>query len=164
MIQGTRRFDLMYHGDPEYQPLRSFESPHLVRLLHRFATYLNGRVSIHPFHSFSFTLKVDFHSLKSVGWWWVEIIRWVGKLTSGYFCRVFASTVTLYCYRWISEMWLVLFKFKIYEIVYFSPPRISAEILIAARCFDVIEVVSFRLPAFFSRNESQSQEKNLMCR
>jgi len=57
-----------------------------------------------------------------------------------------------------------LFKFKIYEIVYFSPPRISAEILIAARCFDVIEVVSFRLPAFFSRNESQSQEKNLMCR
>lgn len=46
MIQGSRRFDVVYSGDPEFQPLRSFESQFVVRLLYRIASRLNIKVCI----------------------------------------------------------------------------------------------------------------------
>ena len=45
MISGVRRFEVHYTGDPELQPIRSYENPTLVRLLYHFSTYLNTKAS-----------------------------------------------------------------------------------------------------------------------
>lgn len=47
IINGLRRFDIQYQGDPELQPIRSYENALLVRLLFRIATFLNQRVSVY---------------------------------------------------------------------------------------------------------------------
>ncbi|XP_052802785.1 sphingomyelin phosphodiesterase 4-like isoform X2 [Mya arenaria] len=41
LINGQRKFDLGYHGDPDLQPIRSFENTTLVRVLHRLSSFLN---------------------------------------------------------------------------------------------------------------------------
>uniref|UniRef100_A0A8D0HCE7 Sphingomyelin phosphodiesterase 4 n=1 Tax=Sphenodon punctatus TaxID=8508 RepID=A0A8D0HCE7_SPHPU len=43
IINGLRRFDVEYHGDPELQPIRSYESATLVRLLFQLSTVINQR-------------------------------------------------------------------------------------------------------------------------
>lgn len=45
IINGLRRFDIQYQGDPELQPIRSYENALLVRLLYRLSSLLNDRVS-----------------------------------------------------------------------------------------------------------------------
>ncbi|XP_066268360.1 sphingomyelin phosphodiesterase 4-like [Branchiostoma lanceolatum] len=45
MMNGLRRFDIGYHGDPELQPIRSFENPTLVRALYKVSTVMNQRFS-----------------------------------------------------------------------------------------------------------------------
>ncbi|XP_056293567.1 sphingomyelin phosphodiesterase 4 isoform X3 [Pseudoliparis swirei] len=45
IISGLRRFDLQYQGDPELQPIRSYENPLLVRLFYRVSSLVNERVS-----------------------------------------------------------------------------------------------------------------------
>ncbi|CAH1247516.1 SMPD4 [Branchiostoma lanceolatum] len=45
MMNGLRRFDIGYHGDPELQPIRSFENPTLVRALYKVSTIMNQRFS-----------------------------------------------------------------------------------------------------------------------
>ena len=44
MINGLRKFEVKYSGDPELQPICSFENPALVRLLYKLSTYLNKKV------------------------------------------------------------------------------------------------------------------------
>ena len=44
MMNGLRKFEVKYSGDPELQPIRSFENPTLVRLLYKLSTYLNEKV------------------------------------------------------------------------------------------------------------------------
>ncbi|KAF3855640.1 hypothetical protein F7725_016363, partial [Dissostichus mawsoni] len=44
-LLGQRRFDIQYQGDPELQPIRSYESALLVRLLYRVSSLINHRVS-----------------------------------------------------------------------------------------------------------------------
>ncbi|XP_048876107.1 sphingomyelin phosphodiesterase 4 isoform X2 [Brienomyrus brachyistius] len=46
IINGLRRFDIQYQGDPELQPIRSYENALLVRLLYRLATFLNERYAV----------------------------------------------------------------------------------------------------------------------
>mmetsp|Transcript_18225 Transcript_18225/g.31043 ORF Transcript_18225/g.31043 Transcript_18225/m.31043 type:complete len:151 (+) Transcript_18225:524-976(+) len=36
-----RKFDVMYQGDPDLQPIRSFENATLVRLLYHFCNFIN---------------------------------------------------------------------------------------------------------------------------
>ncbi|KAJ6659167.1 hypothetical protein lerEdw1_019470 [Lerista edwardsae] len=44
IINGLRRFPVEYQGDPELQPIRSFESPMLVRLLFQLSSAINERI------------------------------------------------------------------------------------------------------------------------
>ena len=44
MMNGLRKFEIKYSGDPELQPIRSFENPALVRLLYKLSTHLNEKV------------------------------------------------------------------------------------------------------------------------
>nr|XP_023647016.1 sphingomyelin phosphodiesterase 4 isoform X2 [Paramormyrops kingsleyae] len=46
IINGLRRFDIQYQGDPELQPIRSYENALLVRLLYRITTFLNERYAV----------------------------------------------------------------------------------------------------------------------
>lgn len=39
-----RKFDVLYQGDPDLQPIRSFENGTLVRLLHHFCNFVNTQV------------------------------------------------------------------------------------------------------------------------
>ncbi|MBN3296108.1 NSMA3 phosphodiesterase, partial [Amia calva] len=43
IINGLRRFDIEYQGDPELQPIRSYEIAVLVRLLFRLSCFINQR-------------------------------------------------------------------------------------------------------------------------
>ncbi|XP_072839221.2 sphingomyelin phosphodiesterase 4 isoform X1 [Pogona vitticeps] len=43
IINGLRRFQVEYQGDPELQPIRSYESPTLVRLFYRLSLAINER-------------------------------------------------------------------------------------------------------------------------
>ncbi|KAM4810479.1 sphingomyelin phosphodiesterase 4 [Rhinophrynus dorsalis] len=43
IINGLRRFDIEYQGDPELQPIRSYENAMLVRLLYQLSSALNER-------------------------------------------------------------------------------------------------------------------------
>ncbi|XP_072355564.1 sphingomyelin phosphodiesterase 4 isoform X5 [Scyliorhinus torazame] len=43
IINGLRRFEVEYRGDPELQPIRSYESGLLVRLLFQLSSYINLR-------------------------------------------------------------------------------------------------------------------------
>ncbi|XP_066466115.1 sphingomyelin phosphodiesterase 4 [Tiliqua scincoides] len=45
IINGLRRFQVEYQGDPELQPIRSFENPVLVRLFFRLSSAINERFS-----------------------------------------------------------------------------------------------------------------------
>ncbi|KAM9409984.1 sphingomyelin phosphodiesterase 4 [Pholidichthys leucotaenia] len=47
MMNGLRRFDVQYQGDPELQPIRSYENAQLVRLLYRISSLLNDRLGGH---------------------------------------------------------------------------------------------------------------------
>ncbi|KAM6927700.1 sphingomyelin phosphodiesterase 4 [Xenentodon cancila] len=47
IINGLRRFDIPYQGDPELQPIRSYESALLVRLLYRLSSAVNDRFGGH---------------------------------------------------------------------------------------------------------------------
>lgn len=44
MMNGLRKFEVKYSGDPELQPIRSFENPTLVRLLYKLSTQANQKV------------------------------------------------------------------------------------------------------------------------
>lgn len=41
IINRLRRFDISYHGDPDLQPVRSFENGTLVRILYHFCSFIN---------------------------------------------------------------------------------------------------------------------------
>ncbi|KAG9487411.1 hypothetical protein GDO78_007322 [Eleutherodactylus coqui] len=43
IINGLRRFDIQYLGDPELQPIRSYENATLVRFLYQLSSVLNER-------------------------------------------------------------------------------------------------------------------------
>lgn len=45
IINGLRRFEIHYQGDPELQPIRSYENALLVRLLYSISSLLNEWVS-----------------------------------------------------------------------------------------------------------------------
>uniref|UniRef100_A0A3Q2PUN2 Sphingomyelin phosphodiesterase 4 n=1 Tax=Fundulus heteroclitus TaxID=8078 RepID=A0A3Q2PUN2_FUNHE len=47
IINGLRRFEVQYQGDPELQPIRSYESALLVRFLYRLSSLLNDRFRGH---------------------------------------------------------------------------------------------------------------------
>uniref|UniRef100_A0A8D3E1D8 Sphingomyelin phosphodiesterase 4 n=1 Tax=Scophthalmus maximus TaxID=52904 RepID=A0A8D3E1D8_SCOMX len=47
IINGLRRFDLQYQGDPELQPIRSYENALLVRLFYRISSLVNERYGGH---------------------------------------------------------------------------------------------------------------------
>ncbi|XP_048114373.1 sphingomyelin phosphodiesterase 4 isoform X2 [Alosa alosa] len=47
IINGLRRFDIEYHGDPELQPIRSFENAFLVRVLYQVSSFINNRFGDH---------------------------------------------------------------------------------------------------------------------
>ncbi|XP_013870770.1 sphingomyelin phosphodiesterase 4 [Austrofundulus limnaeus] len=47
IINGLRRFDLQYQGDPELQPIRSYENALLVRFLYRVSSLVNIRLEGH---------------------------------------------------------------------------------------------------------------------
>ena len=44
MMNGLRKFEVKYSGDPELRPICSFENPTLVRLLYKLSTHLNEKV------------------------------------------------------------------------------------------------------------------------
>ncbi|XP_075869271.1 sphingomyelin phosphodiesterase 4 isoform X2 [Nelusetta ayraudi] len=44
IISGLRRFDIQYQGDPELQPIRSFENGALVRLLYWLSCWINHQL------------------------------------------------------------------------------------------------------------------------
>jgi len=46
LMNGLRKFELQYQGDPDLQPIRSYEITTLVRLLYRFTFFLNQLVSV----------------------------------------------------------------------------------------------------------------------
>lgn len=46
MMNGLRRFEVKYSGDPELQPIRSFENAALVRLLYKLSTHVNKKVIV----------------------------------------------------------------------------------------------------------------------
>lgn len=41
LMNKMRKFDVLYQGDPDLQPIRSFENGTLVRLLHHFCNFVN---------------------------------------------------------------------------------------------------------------------------
>ncbi|KAG2471174.1 NSMA3 phosphodiesterase, partial [Polypterus senegalus] len=43
MINGMRKFDITYQGDPELQPIRSYENAFLVRFLFQVSSLINNR-------------------------------------------------------------------------------------------------------------------------
>ncbi|XP_061146494.1 sphingomyelin phosphodiesterase 4 isoform X6 [Syngnathus typhle] len=43
IINGLRRFDIQFQGDPELQPIRSYENALLVRFLYRMSSLLNAQ-------------------------------------------------------------------------------------------------------------------------
>ncbi|XP_060897553.1 sphingomyelin phosphodiesterase 4 isoform X1 [Labrus mixtus] len=47
IISGLRRFDLHYQGDPELQPIRSYENALLVRLFYKISSLVNERFGAH---------------------------------------------------------------------------------------------------------------------
>ncbi|XP_070703197.1 sphingomyelin phosphodiesterase 4 isoform X1 [Pempheris klunzingeri] len=47
IISGLRRFDIHYQGDPELQPIRSYENALLVRLFYRISSLVNERFGGH---------------------------------------------------------------------------------------------------------------------
>ncbi|XP_019110908.1 sphingomyelin phosphodiesterase 4 isoform X2 [Larimichthys crocea] len=47
IISGLRRFDIHYQGDPELQPIRSYENALLVRLFYRISSLINDRFEGH---------------------------------------------------------------------------------------------------------------------
>nr|XP_057911520.1 sphingomyelin phosphodiesterase 4 isoform X2 [Doryrhamphus excisus] len=47
IINGLRRFDIKYQGDPELQPIRSYENALLVRFLYRMSSLLNQKFGGH---------------------------------------------------------------------------------------------------------------------
>nr|XP_020467823.1 sphingomyelin phosphodiesterase 4 isoform X2 [Monopterus albus] len=47
IINGLRRFDIQYQGDPELQPIRSYENALLVRLFYRISCLVNERFGEH---------------------------------------------------------------------------------------------------------------------
>ncbi|KAM3621484.1 uncharacterized protein V6R79_011795 [Siganus canaliculatus] len=47
MMSGLRRFDIHYQGDPELQPIRSYENALLVRLLYGVSSMVNDRFGGH---------------------------------------------------------------------------------------------------------------------
>ncbi|XP_070787090.1 sphingomyelin phosphodiesterase 4-like isoform X2 [Enoplosus armatus] len=47
IINGLRRFDIQYQGDPELQPIRSYENALLVRLFYRISSLVNERFGGH---------------------------------------------------------------------------------------------------------------------
>ncbi|XP_077433717.1 sphingomyelin phosphodiesterase 4 isoform X2 [Vanacampus margaritifer] len=47
IINGLRKFDLQYQGDPELQPIRSYENALLVRFLYRTSSLLNAKFEGH---------------------------------------------------------------------------------------------------------------------
>uniref|UniRef100_A0A3P8U5J7 Sphingomyelin phosphodiesterase 4 n=1 Tax=Amphiprion percula TaxID=161767 RepID=A0A3P8U5J7_AMPPE len=47
IINGLRRFDVPYQGDPELQPIRSYENALLVRLFYRISCLVNHRLGGH---------------------------------------------------------------------------------------------------------------------
>ena len=55
MINGLRKFEVKYSGDPELQPICSYENPALVRLLYKLSTHLNEKVYV----IFRLTLRAD---------------------------------------------------------------------------------------------------------
>lgn len=46
MMNGLRKFEVKYSGDPELQPICSFENPALVRLFYKLSTHLNKKVML----------------------------------------------------------------------------------------------------------------------
>ena len=44
-MNGLRKFEIGYNGDPDLQPIRSFENSTLVRVLHRLSTRVNKMVN-----------------------------------------------------------------------------------------------------------------------
>ncbi|XP_022597922.1 sphingomyelin phosphodiesterase 4 isoform X1 [Seriola dumerili] len=47
IMNGLRRFDIQYQGDPELQPIRSYESALLVRLFYRISSLVNDKFGGH---------------------------------------------------------------------------------------------------------------------
>uniref|UniRef100_A0A8C1ITD5 Sphingomyelin phosphodiesterase 4 n=1 Tax=Cyprinus carpio TaxID=7962 RepID=A0A8C1ITD5_CYPCA len=47
IINGLRRFEIEYHGDPELQPIRSYENAFLVRLMFQISSFINARFGDH---------------------------------------------------------------------------------------------------------------------
>ncbi|MCJ8740888.1 hypothetical protein PDJAM_G00064230 [Pangasius djambal] len=47
IINGLRRFEIEYQGDPELQPIRSYENAFLVRLLFQLSSFINERLGDH---------------------------------------------------------------------------------------------------------------------
>uniref|UniRef100_UPI0037E7E217 sphingomyelin phosphodiesterase 4 isoform X2 n=1 Tax=Semicossyphus pulcher TaxID=241346 RepID=UPI0037E7E217 len=47
IISGLRRFDIHYQGDPELQPIRSYENALLVRLFYKISSLVNERFGGH---------------------------------------------------------------------------------------------------------------------
>lgn len=47
IINGLRRFEVQYQGDPELQPIRSYENALLVRLLYALSSLINHRFGVH---------------------------------------------------------------------------------------------------------------------
>lgn len=47
IINGLRRFEIEYQGDPELQPIRSYENAFLVRVLYQLSSLINSRFGDH---------------------------------------------------------------------------------------------------------------------
>uniref|UniRef100_A0A672NV32 Sphingomyelin phosphodiesterase 4 n=1 Tax=Sinocyclocheilus grahami TaxID=75366 RepID=A0A672NV32_SINGR len=47
IINGLRRFEIEYQGDPELQPIRSYENAFLVRLMFQISSFINARFGDH---------------------------------------------------------------------------------------------------------------------
>ncbi|XP_026995784.1 sphingomyelin phosphodiesterase 4 isoform X2 [Tachysurus fulvidraco] len=47
IINGLRQFEIKYQGDPELQPIRSYENAFLVRMLYQLSSFINERLGDH---------------------------------------------------------------------------------------------------------------------
>ena len=86
MMNGLRKFEVKYSGDPELQPICSFENPALVRLFYKLSTHLNKKVIADVFkltsnapHSFPMILCKTFvtfnrHSLPAGSLWGPQVL------------------------------------------------------------------------------------------